>query len=241
MTTYLLDDAFSPLTWRIGFLNLPLDGAADALVSWRAEIGERPQCEGVREPLASALQHLEPLVAGARPRELLVECGSAWTAYFDCALQGGDPTSVVGYLSRRTGSLGLAVASVRGSQRGAPVFKPPARSFELFGAAGTHFLNYVRSVASVHNGNRWEFSASGTPQPFEDLRAYDAHRIEDRLTHEMLQRYCTAVVDIDVFDASSYAPRAVLVRKDVVIPAGAEIMSLSEAQARYGLTRSLVG
>ena len=158
-----------------------------------------------------------------------------WTAYFDCLLQGTDPVSAIGYLAERIGCLGMALASVHQSDHAAAVFKPPSRSFTLFGAAPTHFLNHIRSVGSIHDGDHWEFMATGTPQPFEDLGAYVARRIQDRLTPEMLQHYGRALVGIDVFDASDYGPRGILIRSNDVIPKEAKIMSIADAQRWYGL------
>jgi hypothetical protein len=235
MTPHLLEDAFAPITWHIGYLNVPIDHASQVLMDWRADLGQEPRREELRSDLPTALRLLEPLVGGARPRELLIQTGPTWTAYFDCLLQGTDPISAIGYLAQRIGCVGMAVASVHQSDRVAAVFKPPARSFTLFGAAPTHFLNHIRSVASIYDGDRWEFIATGTPQPFEHLSAYLARRIQDRLTPEMLQRYGRALVGIDVFEASDYGPRGVLVRSNDVIPKDAKIMSIDDAHRWYGL------
>jgi hypothetical protein len=238
MTPRLLNDAFAPITWRIGFLGVAIDRAAEGLMTWRGDLNLRPQREDYSESLADALARLEPLVGGARPRELLVECGADWTAYFDNQLQGTDPVSAIGYLSQRLGCIGVAIASVSASDSLGEVQKMAARSFELFGAANTSFLNYVRSVASVHDGDRWEFAAAGTPQPFEDLDAYKARRVQDRLTPALVQRYCQAVVGVDVFDAASYGPRVVLVHTEAIVARDAKVMSLADARRYYGLARA---
>jgi hypothetical protein len=48
------------------------------------------------EGFPEILHRLEPLIGGARPRELLVAAGE-WTAYFDCLVQGTDAVSAIGH------------------------------------------------------------------------------------------------------------------------------------------------
>lgn len=235
MTTPLFDDRLAPITWGVGYLNVGLPEAADALASWLARMGRRVEREDLTGDLANSLVRLEPLIAGARPRELLVEVGSNWTAYFDCLLQGTDADSAIGSLTRRIGCAGIAIRYVVGSDSDALVRKPPARSFQLLGAAQTSWLNVVRSVACVHDGSRWTFEAAGTPQPFEDLSAYKSTRVGDRFTPGMLQAYCKSVTGIDLLDDSLYGPKAALFRSDAVLPPDPLVLSLADARKRFGL------
>jgi len=101
--------------------------------------------------------------------------------------------------------------------------------FGMFGPEGTHFLNYVRSIHVAHDGSRWDFGTSGTPQPFERPEAYTARRVRDRFTSEMLEEYCKAL-GIDVFNPEFYGPNAVLVDSLVRMPARPIVMSLAQAQ-----------
>jgi len=227
----LLSERFAPITSSIGFLQLGLDEAVGALAGWRRsltggrvsveEVGGFPQC----------LHRLEPLAAGARPRELLVEASDGWTAYFDCLLRGTDAVSTVGHLSQAAGCQGVAVrviphtVGVPGIVEG----RFGAVQFEMFGPLQTGFLNYVRTVSASHDGNRWVFSADGTEQWFEERDAYRARRVRDRFPSEMLERYCKAL-KIDVFDPECYGPRSVLVRSDVPMPPDGLVMSLEQAQ-----------
>jgi len=168
------------------------------------------------------------------PRELLVAVGTTWSAYFNCSVQGTDP-GPIGHLSQTLGCTGLAIHCVTGGDRAAPVYKPPATSFELFGAAPRGRLNAIRSVACVSDGSRWEFQALGVPQPFEEAQAYQSQRVRDRFTPEMLQRYCRSVVGIDVFDAANYGHMSVLIETDAVISHEAKRLSLDEAQRWLGI------
>jgi hypothetical protein len=149
-------------------------------------------------------------------RQLFVETRSKWTAYFDCGIDGGDPTSVVGYLSRTLRCRGVtALAQPHTIEQ----FKGRCGryggvQFQLFGPNETDFLNYVRTVYAQHDGSRWVFGVSGTPQPYEAPESYKARRIPDRFTSEMLESYCRAL-GIELFDLSFYGPRAVLIRTEV--------------------------
>jgi hypothetical protein len=227
----LLSERFAPTTSSMGFLQVGLDQAVEALAGWRRsllggtvsveESGGFPQC----------LHRLEPLVAGARPRELLVEASDGWTAYFDCLLRGTDAVSTVGHLSQAVGCQGLAIrviphtVGVRGITEG----RLGAVQFEMFGPLQTAFLNYVRTISASHDGSRWVFSADGTEQWFEETDAYRARRVRHRFTSEMLERYCKAL-EIDVFDPKRYGPRSVLVRSEVAVPQDSLVMSLEQAQ-----------
>lgn len=109
MIQTLLYDHYAPITTEIGFLELPLDDAADALVTWRKRLHGEVTVSRPRGGFPEVLSLLEPLKGGSRPRELLVAVGSHWTAYFDCGLNGGDPISAIGHLSRTVKCQGVAV------------------------------------------------------------------------------------------------------------------------------------
>ena len=178
---------------------------------------------------------MEPLTAGARPRELLVEASNGWTAYFDSSLNGTDAVSTVGYLCEELGCEGVAVDSVPTTPESGD---RPARfggvQFQLFGPERREFLNYVRTVSVTYDGERWEFSATGDVQPFEETETYRERRIRDRFTAEMLERYCRGI-GIDVFNPKAYGPRAVLVTSDVAMPPNGQVLSLADAQKRLGI------
>ncbi len=227
----LLSERFAPTTSSMGFLQLGLDDAVEALAGWRRsllagtvtveESGDFPEC----------LRRLEPLIPGARPRELLVEASDGWTAYFDCLVRGTDAVSTIGYLSEAAGCQGLAVRVIPHTvgERGITEGRLGAVQFEMFGPLRTGFLNYVRTISASHDGSRWVFHADGTEQWFEETDAYRARRVRDRFTSEMLERYCKAL-EIDVFDPARYGPRSVLVRSDVPVPRDGLVMSLEQTQ-----------
>jgi hypothetical protein len=226
----LLSDRFAPITSSIGFLRLGLDDAVGSLTEWRRVLYGDVDAEEVAG-FPECLRALEPLTGGVTPRELLVEASDGWTAYFDCSLRGTDAVSAIGYLSRTVRCQGLAI-STHPHTLGLPGVKHGrmgAVQFEMFGPLNADFLNYVRVVAVTFDGSRWRFDASGTQQWFEEAGAYDAARVRDRFTTDMLERYCQAL-DLDVFDPGAYGPRAVLVRSHVEIPPNGYIMTVDEVQ-----------
>lgn len=230
----LLDDAYAPVTSRIGFLRSPLADVAEALRGWRAEIHGSAAVEQVPEGL-TALTRLEPLTGGVRPRELLVTCADpAWTAVFDCGVQGGDQTTTVGYLARTTMVQGVVVLSIP-DRKAAPgvVERFGGRQLELFAPIPTDFLNYVRTISVVRDA-KWRFDANGTVQDFEDVEAYSRRRIADRFTPEMLVAY-SAALGLRPFDADFYPGPSVLVTNPAVPPAGAKVLSIADTRRSVGL------
>ncbi|GBE23813.1 hypothetical protein BMS3Bbin02_00078 [bacterium BMS3Bbin02] len=182
------------------------------------------------------LSLLEPLKGGSRPRELLVAVGSHWTAYFDGGLNGGDPISAIGHLSRTVKCQGVAVRTNPHTYD--RVKRPSGRmgsvQFQLFGPLDTDFLNYVRGVSVTFTGSRWEFHANGTEQVFEEPEVYETRRVRDHFTTDMLERYCQAL-GIDVFSPGAYGPGAVLLTSHVRTAPGGYVMTLAEVQEYLGI------
>jgi hypothetical protein len=67
----LLDERFAPITSSIGFLEMPLDDAAQGLEEWRRSLYTNVTVSRPPEGFPEVLRRLEPLI-GARDRELLV-------------------------------------------------------------------------------------------------------------------------------------------------------------------------
>jgi hypothetical protein len=232
----LLDDAYAPVTSRIGFLRAPLDEVAEGLRAWRAEI--HGAAEAVRLPgdLVEGIGRLEPLTGGVRPRELLVATTApGWTAVLDNGVQGGDQVTTVGFLARRLMLQGVVVLSI--SDRKATAAVPErfgGRQLELFAPVPTDVLNYVRTISVVRDQSRWRFDANGTVQDFEDDAAYQRRRIADRFTPKMLVAY-TAALGLRPFDAGFYPGPCVLVTNPAIPPSGASVLTLADARRSIGL------
>lgn len=230
----LASEQFAPITSAIGFLELPLADATQAMTAWMRELSARVSVTSLGEQFPAVLHHVEPLVGGARPRRMLVSVGQRWTAYFDCGLRGTDAVSAVGHLCLRLKCQGVAVRCSPRTPGGAGA---PARygsvQFELFGPIRTDFINYVRTVYVAFNGSRWEFGADGVEQAFEEPDRYTARRIRDRFTSDMLERYCQAL-GIDVFNVDAYGPDTVLVESEIPV-SDLTVKSVRQVQQWLGI------
>jgi hypothetical protein len=232
MNPPLLNDKYAPTTSAIGFIRSSLSDAAVALTAWRRELGLNPRVRSVLS-LQDGLRDLEPLVGGATPRELLVAAGPTWTAYFDCLMHGTDPIGPMSYLAKSLRTVSVAVHTVPHTFDGSRG-RMGAAQFEMFGPEDREFLNSIRSVAATFDGDRWVFVETGTPQWFEEGRRYRARSVRDRLTFEMLHRYCDAL-GIPAFDASQYGD-ALLIESIVPMPPGILQVSRKDVQAAMGIS-----
>lgn len=212
----LTDDRYAPITSEVGFLDLPLERAANARLGWIRQNGQTALTNELAAPFPDALRELEPLRNGPRTRQLFLATRGEWTAYFDNGVDGGDPTTVISYLARTVGCRGVTAMAIPHTVE---KFKGRCGQyggvrFQLFGPNETHFLNYVRTVYAQHDGSRWQFGTTGTLQPYETPERYKARRIPDRFTSEMLEAYCRAL-GIELFDPAFYGPRAILVTSEL--------------------------
>lgn len=231
----LLNEKFAPITSKVGFLEVSLDDAANALEKWRRRLDGDVTVVRLSEGFPEALYRLEPLTGGSRSGELLVSAGR-WTAYFDNSLRGTDAVSAIGYLSQVIKCRGLATTAIPhtyglnsdGKGRMGSV------QFELFGSEPTEFLNYLRTVAVAFDGHTWVFHTFGPELPFEEVASYRQRRVRDRFTSEMLERYCQAL-GLEIFDPTAYGPDAVLFESQAPRAPERVIMGLAEVQQWLGI------
>lgn len=106
--------------------------------------------------------------------------------------------------------------------------------FALYGPNDTDSLNRIRYLSISNDADDWSFSESGNVQPYEELEAYKKGRIQERLTLEMLGRYCRALA-IDVDQLDFYGPRGCVVRITGQKHRGTLSMSIAEANSRLNL------
>jgi hypothetical protein len=103
---------------------------------------------------------------------------------------------------------------------------------ELYGPKETHWLNYLRTLYVSNDGGRWVFGQSGEPLPFEKQERYQARKVRDRFTFDMLEEYLHHL-GLSPFQEDFYLPQgssAWLVEKTgPVVPAQKEY---TLAQAR---------
>ncbi|KFE64465.1 hypothetical protein [Hyalangium minutum] len=218
MKGLLLEDRWAPVTSEMGFLELSAEQAARGFATWQQALeADRGVTVGVR-PVSGSLQQvlssLLPLTGGESRRYLFIPTHSAWTAYVESQWTGTDASSAMGYLSRTLGCRGLRVVAVphtlrKGQGRYGAVILEVYAPYDMAG------LNYLRTLYAANDGGRWVFGQSGEPFPFEKPEHYQAHRVRDRFTFDMLKDYLRHL-GLSPFEEDFYLPKgapALLVEK----------------------------
>lgn len=241
MPTQLFDDRYAPITNEIGFLACDAKVAHDSFLDWErrvqldrgVSVASRAVCGSFGEKVKSLL----PLTSVEHRRFLFQPTRGRWTAYFDNGWRGTDSYPVISYLCEQIGCDGIRAVSVA-NERVKKVAAGwtgnyGATIFELYAPTREHcsFLNTRRSVYAANDGGRWSFDASGEPPlDFEDVRQYEARRIRDRFTPDMLADYL-AHLGIQFFEAEFYEQSpAYLVYKEGPCAPGLREYSLAEAR-----------
>lgn len=236
---FLLDNAFAPLTFNWGFVDAPVDAVTRRYARWQRTILHRVKVAVIDLALRDALRRLEPLDAGSQ-RVLFLSTAGPWTACFDNGSRGGNPSTIVGELSRQLKCRGVACGCIPNSLTrgdGAKRGTWGAVKFTLFGPEPRTFLNIERSVSVVNDAGGWEFNTLGEVQSFEQVDRYATRRIADRLTAEMLEDYCRAL-GIDLFNEHFYGGAGVISHAYPWFLPRLATTTLAEARAQLGLTES---
>jgi hypothetical protein len=233
----LLDNRLAPLTHSWGFLEVPFQRAVDKAAQWTKSTFSQVEVVNFELSLVDALCSLAPLITPPR-KKLLLSTKSNWVAYFDNGVNGGDPSSFVGYLSEHLECRGLAVTCIphsvstqddKGSY-GAVIF-------ELYAPEKREWLNVERSITLMNDKGEWTFETNGSVQPFEKTERYNAGNVQDRFTPELLEEYCSAL-GIRLFDEDFYGPSGVLLKVLDPLPPDFVPVSLAEAREKIGLSKS---
>ena len=225
----------APITFARGFIEAPLSILTEVVIPWRQSLKHQVTTRPLSLPLRESLRELGQL-SSYGGRELWMESHSKWLACFTNGLDGG--YGPVSFLAQECKTRAVVVQC-------APHTMPlramkdtkgiwGTTQFELYGPEQTDFLNYVGTVAAANDGGRWVFHARGEVQPFEQIERYDAPRVRDRFTPEMLESYCRAL-GIDVFNESFYKPSAVLMEDLPAYKNPPRLVSLAERRRELGL------
>jgi hypothetical protein len=183
----------------------------ETLAAWRAE-SRIPTFEAppvtLEEPVASMLMRLEPF-SPISHRELIVATRGEWTAHFNSGIRGTDFPSI-GYLAQRmeTEAMHLYLCD-----------DPALRAiggvtFTLYGPRPTEWLNVVRHVGWLQDGDRPKFAEQGAPLPFEQVATYKARRMRDRLTKNLVLGYAEAL-GVRPLDEAFYSSRGSLIVRPI--------------------------
>jgi hypothetical protein len=233
---YLLDNLLAPVTFRWGFVEAPLAEVERAYVKWVTGLGFAVESVAARGNLGEALRLLEPLT-NLRWKEIIIGTSTTWTSLFDDGIRGGDPHSTVATLCKTLHCRGLTIRCIPSTKKVSDRELPGVYgvvSFTLFADHETDWLNQERAVEVIEDGGVWSFAEGGVRQPFEELENYDDPVVTNRLTPEMLERYCSAL-GIRLFDPSFYGPEGFLISRTNPLPPNTRSASLEEARRLVGL------
>jgi hypothetical protein len=239
MSTMLLEDRYAPTTWVFGFLRCDAGRAADAFEQWygpiQASRGVRLRRREVSGDLATRIESLLPLTSVEMRRYLFLPTKGSWTAFLDNGWRGTDAFSVVSELALRIGCEGIRAVDAPHTIRKSPTGeagRSGATILEVYAAdtASCSFLNIRRSVSVAYEG-RCSFHAGGEPLEFEQPERYQARRVRDRFTPEVLHEYLGALGIRLCPDFFEVAAGAILISKEGPCAPDMEEYTFAEAQA----------
>jgi hypothetical protein len=236
----LIKNEFAPVTFRFGFVEASFPSLCDAFEQWHRDIDAKfavkTEFSNIVAPLETALLSLQPLTTPL-DRYLLVETKSNWTAIFANGLRVNDVFSPVSHLPLRLNCRGLEVgyAPDRSKSDRKDLIRVWGHAlFALYGPSNTDCLNRIRYLSVSNDVRGWSFSESGDVQQYEELDACKKRRVQERLTFEMLERYCRAL-GIDVNQLDFYGPRSCAVKITGQKHRGDLSMSIAEAKSHLDL------
>lgn len=208
MKGLLLEDRWAPVTSELGFLESRAEHAARSFAAWlRGLQDERGTAVQVR-PVAGSLEHvlsaLLPLTSPEPRRHLFIPTRSPWTAFIENVRGGTDASSAMAYMARTLSCRGMRVVAVPHTLRG-DKGRYGAVMLTVYGPNQTTGPRYLRALAVLNDGGPWVFEASGEPFPFEKLERYQARRVRDRFTLDMLKDYLHHL-GLSPFDEDFYLP-----------------------------------
>jgi hypothetical protein len=237
MKGLLLEDRWAPVTEEMGFLELGAEQAAQAFAHWHKGLeisrGFTIEVLPVTGTLEQVLSRLLPLSGGETQRRLFIPTRSAWTAYVSNQWTGTDAASPISYMARWLSIRGLRVVAVPHTLRG----NQGRYGAVMLGVYGPEqpgkISNTVRALGASNDGGRWVFDQSGEPFPFEQVEKYQARRVRDRFTFEMLKDYLRHL-GLAPFEEDFYMPPgscAWLIQKTGPFAPGHKEYTLEEARA----------
>jgi hypothetical protein len=209
MKGLLMEDRWAPVTSEMGFLELEAEQAARAFASWHSELmtprGFTVEVLPVSGTLEQVLSHLLPLTSGETQRDLFIPTRSAWTAYVENGWTGTDAASPMRYMARWLSIRCLRVVAVPHTLRGNQG-RYGGVMLDVFGPEQPGKIsNTVRVVEVANDGGHWVFVQSGEPFPFEQVEQYQARRVRDRFTFDMLKDYLRHL-GLSPFEEDFYLP-----------------------------------
>jgi len=165
--------------------------------------------------------------------DIAVETQSNWTALLSGS---GDPSSVVWNLTRFCQCRGLIVSYREDSYNSkSRQGTPGSVQFYTEGDWGFGDVAQKRSISATNQCEYWAWDLNGPTLPFEETERYQARRIRDRFTVDMLDRYCLAL-GIRLFDKTFYGPRGAHFHETRPMPPDFVPDTYEIVQRRLGIT-----
>ena len=196
----------------MAFFDIPALDFADFIYQRKIELSKQwPSRSPVTQietgrALEEKLHQLLPLNSAGN-RTLVCETKSNWSVYVTNEISGADIHSQPSYITKtlRIKSVAVTLVADTKDQPGSTqfVYRDGTQTKEIIAPQGSYSEFPSRSLAA-HKESKWEFHEHGEPLPFEDLERYKEKRIKDRLTFDMVERYC-AEFGISLFDPDFYS------------------------------------
>jgi hypothetical protein len=150
---------------------------------------------------------------------LMTETRGGRIAIFSNHFKGGDGSSDANYLARHFERQRVRVVMVKDNIKGAGTTGSTQFDWKDYGTTTDHWVGHKFRGVAAHKESRWEWDEGGDPFPWEETETYKEKRIKDRLTPDMVERYCKHL-GIDLFDPDYYSGRAIIVRLKPLPPIG---------------------
>jgi hypothetical protein len=242
MKGLLLEDRWAPVTSEMGFLELGAEQAAQAFATWQRGLptsrGFTVEVLPFSGTLEQVLSSLLPLSGGETQRRLFIPTHSAWTAYVSNQCTGTDAASPMRSMARRLSIRCLRVVAVPHTLRKQQGGRYGAVMLGVYGPERPGYISStVRALSAANDGGRWVFEQSGEPFPFEQVEKYQARRVRDRFTFEMLKDYLRHL-GLAPFEEDFYMPpgsRAWLIQKTGPFTTVGREYTLEEARSAHVL------
>ncbi|MBH5330221.1 hypothetical protein H9Q10_11160 [Eikenella sp. S3360] len=207
---------YAPTTTTLAFLEVPYAELVDFIVQWERKrdiVNEYPTPTRKIDIGGTWEERLNSLLPLNRSKVMVSETQSNWCVYVNNSPNGTDLNADPPYLCEKLGVREIAVTLVRDIPQIKPgstqfLYEDGTRPEKVLSATGTGWRNqFPYRYIAAHHESRWEFEERGDPLPFEEFEQYQARRIKDRLTPEMVERYCSHF-GIDLFNPDFYRGRA---------------------------------
>ena len=209
----LFSERLAPITTSMGFIESDISSVVEKFIGWQRNLQADRDSKSSLEvtevagDLESVLRTILPFKKIQSNRFLFIPTDSQWTAYIGNRYRGTDP-SAIRYMSKLIGCRSLWMTAIPHTlqDRGVPrIGRQGALIFELYGPEDKDVSNMIRSIRLENNAGKWEFTAEGNPQPFEEPKKYRAEKISDRFSFDLLSQYLNSL-GIFPFSSDYYMP-----------------------------------